>query len=132
MKTGPSHGGDGAVILCAIGRRRLHQLAQSLPAASEINRRRARLGASKAMMSFVSPRCRASASSSSMASHKRLGDVPMTTADWAAVPLLMQRLTDDAADDGNIIWDFAESFGLNRHAVAAAVKAYRHASRTMH
>lgn len=49
-------------------------------------------------------------------------------------PLLvlpMQRLTDDAADDDNIIWDFAESFGLNRRAVAAAVKAYRHASRTI-
>jgi hypothetical protein len=46
--------------------------------------------------------------------------------------LLMQRLTDDAADDDDIIWDFAESFGLNRRAVAAVVKAYRHASRTVH
>ena len=46
--------------------------------------------------------------------------------------LLMQRLTDDAADDDGIIWDFCESFGLNRRAVAAAVKAYRHASRTVH
>ena len=47
--------------------------------------------------------------------------------------LLMQRLTDDAADDDGIIWDFAESFGLNRRAVtAAAVAAYRHASRTVH
>ena len=46
--------------------------------------------------------------------------------------LLMQRLTDDAADDDGIIWDFAESFGLDRRAVAAAVKAYRHASTTVH
>jgi hypothetical protein len=44
----------------------------------------------------------------------------------------MQRLTDDAADDDGIIWDFAESFGLNRRAVLAAVRAYRHASRTVH
>jgi hypothetical protein len=36
--------------------------------------------------------------------------------------LLMQRLTDDAADDDGIIWDFAESFGLNRRAVLAAVR----------
>lgn len=50
----------------------------------------------------------------------------------ALLVLLMQRLTDDAADDGNIIWDFSESFGLNRRAVAAAVAAYRHASRTVH
>jgi hypothetical protein len=46
--------------------------------------------------------------------------------------LLMQRLTDDAADDAAVIWDFAECFGLNRRAVAAAVKAYRHASATVH
>jgi len=46
--------------------------------------------------------------------------------------LLMQRLTDDAADDDGIIWDFAESFGLNRRAVMAAVAAYRHVSRTVH
>jgi len=46
--------------------------------------------------------------------------------------LLMTRLTDHAADDDGIIWDFAESFGLNRRAVAAAVKAYRHASQTIH
>ena len=46
--------------------------------------------------------------------------------------LLMQRLTDDAADDAAVIWDFCESFGLDRRAVAAAVKAYRHASTTVH
>ena len=46
--------------------------------------------------------------------------------------LLTQRVTDDAADDDGIIWDFGECFGLNRRAVAAAVKAYRHASRTVH
>ena len=45
--------------------------------------------------------------------------------------LLMIRLTDSADDDG-IIWDFCESFGLNRRAVAAAVRAFRHASRTLH
>ena len=46
--------------------------------------------------------------------------------------LLMSRLADNAADDDNIIWDFSESFGLNRRAVMAAVKAYRHASATVH
>ena len=46
--------------------------------------------------------------------------------------LLTQRVTDDAADDDGIIWDFGECVGLNRRAVAAAVKAYRHASRTVH
>ena len=46
--------------------------------------------------------------------------------------LPMQRVTDDAADDDGIIWDFGECFGLNRRAVAAAVKAYRYASRTVH
>jgi hypothetical protein len=45
--------------------------------------------------------------------------------------LLMTRLNDDADDDG-VIWDFCESFGLNRRAVMAAVAAYRHTSRTMH
>jgi hypothetical protein len=38
--------------------------------------------------------------------------------------LLMQRLT-DSDDDSGVITDFSESFGLNRRAVAAAVKAYR-------
>src|SRR5437588_8760 len=45
--------------------------------------------------------------------------------------LLMIRLNDDADDDG-IIDDFCESFHLNRRAVVAAIKAYRHASRTVH
>lgn len=47
--------------------------------------------------------------------------------------LLMQRLTDDAADDDGIIWDFCESFRLDRRAVAAAVRACRLAlSATVH
>jgi hypothetical protein len=49
---------------------------------------------------------------------------PLTTDLSEALLLLMRRLTDDDADDG-IITDFAESFGLNRRAVVAAVKAYR-------
>lgn len=45
--------------------------------------------------------------------------------------LLMQRLGDNP-DDSNVIWDFSECFGLNRRAVSAAVRAYRHASATLH
>jgi hypothetical protein len=45
--------------------------------------------------------------------------------------LLMTRLTDSADDDG-IVDDFCESFHLSKKAVVAAVKAYRHASATVH
>jgi len=45
--------------------------------------------------------------------------------------LLMTRLTDSADDDG-IVDDFCESFRLSRKAVVAAIKAYRHASTTVH
>jgi hypothetical protein len=45
--------------------------------------------------------------------------------------LLMIRLT-DSADDGGVVADFCACFHLEKKAVLAAVKAYRHASRTMH
>jgi hypothetical protein len=40
-------------------------------------------------------------------------------------------LTDSADDDG-VVADFCESFGLKKQAVVAAIKAYRHASATVH
>jgi hypothetical protein len=45
--------------------------------------------------------------------------------------LLMTRLNDDADDDG-VVDDFCACFHLEKKAVLAAVKAYRHASRTVH
>jgi hypothetical protein len=45
--------------------------------------------------------------------------------------LLMTRLNDDADDDG-VVSDFCACFHLNKKAVLAAVKAYRHASQTVH
>ena len=41
--------------------------------------------------------------------------------------LLMQRLTDDAADDAGIEADFCASFHLDPKAVMAAIRAYRQA-----
>jgi hypothetical protein len=49
----------------------------------------------------------------------------------APLLLLMIRLTDSADDDG-VVADFCACFHLEKKAVLAAVKAYRHASRTMH
>ena len=52
--------------------------------------------------------------------------------DWSPLlVLLMTRLTDSADDEG-VIEDFCQSFGYSRKAVTAAVRAYRHASRTVH
>ena len=45
--------------------------------------------------------------------------------------LLMIRLTDSADDDG-VVSDFCDCFHLERKAVLAAVRAYRHASATVH
>ena len=45
--------------------------------------------------------------------------------------LLMTRLNDDA-DDLGVVEDFCASFHLEKKAVLAAVRAYRHASRTLH
>jgi len=50
----------------------------------------------------------------------------------APLLLLMIRLTDSADDDDGVVADFCASFHLEKKAVLAAVKAYRHASRTMH
>jgi hypothetical protein len=49
----------------------------------------------------------------------------------APLLLLMIRLTDSADDDG-VVADFCACFHLEKKAVLAAVRAYRHASRTMH
>ena len=45
--------------------------------------------------------------------------------------LLMTRLNDDA-DDAGVVEDFCACFHLEKKAVLAAVRAYRHASRTLH
>ena len=49
----------------------------------------------------------------------------------APLLLLMVRLT-DSPDDSGILDDFCACFHLNKKAVLAAVRAYRHASRTLH
>jgi hypothetical protein len=49
----------------------------------------------------------------------------------APLLLLMIRLTDSADDDG-VVNDFCACFHLEKKAVLAAVRVYRHASRTMH
>jgi hypothetical protein len=45
--------------------------------------------------------------------------------------LLMQRSTDSPDDDDGVIADFCQSFGFRKRAVVAAIRAYRHASRTV-
>ena len=49
----------------------------------------------------------------------------------APLLLLMIRLTDSADDDG-VVDDFCACFHLEKKAVLAAVRAYRHASGTVH
>jgi hypothetical protein len=49
----------------------------------------------------------------------------------APLLLLMIRLTDSADDDG-VVADFCACFHLSKKAVLAAVRAYRHASATVH
>jgi hypothetical protein len=49
----------------------------------------------------------------------------------APLLLLMIRLTDTADDDG-VVDDFCACFHLEKKAVLAAVRAYRHASGTVH